>query len=40
MLDEILNKGIERSRQLAKEKYEVMKSKMGTTRKDLKAKNN
>ena len=36
MLDEILNNGIERSRQLAKEKYELMKIKMGTTRKNLK----
>ena len=31
-LDEILNDGMEKSRKLAKEKYELMKKKMGTTR--------
>jgi tryptophanyl-tRNA synthetase len=31
-LDEILNKGIEKSRILAKEKYEIMKEKMGIVR--------
>lgn len=31
-LDEILNKGIEKSRQLAKEKYDTMKEKMGVIR--------
>ena len=36
MLDDVLNKGIKHSRQLAKEKYEFMKTKMGITRNDLK----
>ena len=40
MLEKVLNKGIERSRELAKEKYELMKIKMGTTRKDLKKQDN
>ncbi len=34
-LDSILNTGIERSRKLAQEKYELMKEKMGVTRKIL-----
>jgi len=34
-LDEILNEGIEKSRILAKEKYDLMKIKMGITRKDI-----
>ena len=34
-LDTILDKGIERSRELAKEKYELMKIKMGVTRNNL-----
>lgn len=34
-LEEILNKGIEKSRTLAKEKYELMKERMGVTRKEL-----
>ena len=39
-LDNILNEGIEKSRQLAKEKYELMKEKMGVTRKSLSKINN
>lgn len=35
-LDNILNKGIQKSRELAKEKYDLMKIKMGVTRKDIK----
>ena len=35
-LDNILDKGIQKSRELAKEKYELMKIKMGVTRKNIK----
>ena len=35
-LDNILDKGIQKSRELAKEKYDLMKTKMGVTRKDIK----
>ena len=35
-LDNILDKGIQKSRELAKEKYNLMKTKMGITRKDIK----
>ena len=35
-LDNILDKGIQKSRELAKEKYNLMKTKMGVTRKDIK----
>ena len=34
-LDNILDKGIQKSRELAKEKYNLMKTKMGVTRKDI-----
>ena len=34
-LEQILNKGIEKSRALAKEKYDLMKERMGVTRKEL-----
>lgn len=37
-LDEILNDGIKKSREIAKEKYEIMKSKMGLSRFPIKEK--